>query len=43
MIKTGLWADFTVLSVNPVDCEPDALRDAQVLGTAVGGVWVHGV
>jgi hypothetical protein len=42
MIKPGLLADFTVLSVNPVDCEPDALREAQVLGTAVGGVWVHG-
>lgn len=42
MIKPGLLADFTVLSVNPVDCEPDALREAKVLGTAVGGVWVHG-
>ena len=41
MIKTGLLADFTELSVNPVDCEPEALRMAEVLGTAVGGVWVY--
>jgi predicted amidohydrolase YtcJ len=42
MLKTGLLADITVLSVNPVDCDPEVLREAQVLATAVGGKWVHG-
>jgi predicted amidohydrolase YtcJ len=41
MIKKGLLADFTVLSVNPVECEPEALQTAEILGTAVGGVWVY--
>lgn len=41
MLRAGLLADWTVLSVNPVDCEPEALRDARVLATAVGGEVVH--
>jgi hypothetical protein len=42
MLKPGLLADLTVLSENPVDGDPEALRDASVLATAVGGQWVHG-
>lgn len=42
MLRPGLLADLTVLSEDPVACDPEALRDAQVLATAVGGEWVHG-
>ncbi|MBL8360732.1 MAG: amidohydrolase [Rubrivivax sp.] len=41
MLKPGLLADWTVLSVDPVACEPDELEHAQVLATAVGGQVVH--
>ena len=41
MLRPGLLADWTVLSVNPVDCEPEALRDAHVLATAVGAKMVY--
>jgi len=42
MLRPGLLADLTVLSQDPVRCDPEALRDARVLATAVGGEWVHG-
>ncbi|MEN9419063.1 MAG: hypothetical protein RI988_2683 [Pseudomonadota bacterium] len=42
MLRPGLLADLTVLSEDPVACDPEALRDARVLATAVGGEWVHG-
>jgi hypothetical protein len=42
MLRPGLLADLTVLSEDPVACDPEALREAQVLATAVGGEWVHG-
>ena len=41
VLRPGLLADWTVLSVDPVACEPDALQHARVLGTAVGGEVVH--
>jgi predicted amidohydrolase YtcJ len=41
MLREGLLADWTVLSVDPVACEPEALRDARVLATAVDGRPVH--
>jgi predicted amidohydrolase YtcJ len=41
VLRAGLLADWTVLSVDPVHCEPEALRDATVLATAVGGDVVH--
>lgn len=41
MLKPGLLADWTVLSVDPVACEPDALEHARVLATAVDGRVVH--
>lgn len=41
MLRPGLLADWTVMSVNPVDCEPEALAEARVLATAVGGEVVH--
>jgi predicted amidohydrolase YtcJ len=42
MLRPGLLADWTVLSVDPVACDPEALRDAGVLATGVGGQLVHG-
>ncbi|MBA7645521.1 hypothetical protein ES703_53279 [subsurface metagenome] len=40
-ILPGYDADLTVLSVNPVTCDPQALLSARVLMTIVGGrvVW----
>ncbi len=42
MLRPGLLADWTVLSVDPLTCDPEALRGAQVLATAVEGRLVHG-
>jgi predicted amidohydrolase YtcJ len=42
MLRPGLLADWTVLSVDPVSCDAEALRDARVLATAVNGELVHG-
>ena len=41
VLRPGMLADWTVLSVDPVACEPEALRDARVLATAVGGRIVY--
>jgi len=41
VLRAGLLADWTVLSVDPVRCDPEALRDARVLATAVGGRIVY--
>jgi predicted amidohydrolase YtcJ len=41
MLRPGLLADWTVLSVNPVSCDPEALRGARVLATGVDGRLVH--
>ena len=41
MLRPGLLGDWTVLSVDPTRCDPEALRDAAVLATAVGGRVVH--
>lgn len=40
-LRAGMLADWTVLSVDPVRCDAEALRDAAVLATAVGGRLVH--
>lgn len=40
-LRPGLLADWAALSVDPVECEPAALRDATVLQTAIGGRVVH--
>ncbi|MBM3368944.1 MAG: amidohydrolase family protein, partial [Betaproteobacteria bacterium] len=42
VLRPGLRADMTVLSEDPVACDAEALRDAQVVATAVDGRWVHG-
>lgn len=42
MLRPGMLADWTALSVDPVSCDPEALRGADVLATAVGGTLVHG-
>jgi predicted amidohydrolase YtcJ len=40
-LRPGFLADWSALSVDPVECEPEALRDAEVLPTAIGGTVVH--
>lgn len=40
-LRPGLLADWAALSVDPVECEPEALAEAQVLQTALGGEVVH--
>jgi hypothetical protein len=40
-LRPGYLADWAALSVDPVECEPEALRDAAVLQTGVGGRVVH--
>jgi predicted amidohydrolase YtcJ len=37
----GYAADVTVLSVDPIRCEPRELREARVLATIVDGELVH--
>jgi hypothetical protein len=37
----GQLADLTVLSGDPVTCEPDDLAGIRVVATMVGGRWVH--
>jgi len=37
----GYSADVTVLSVDPIRCEPRALLEARVLATIIGGQIVH--
>jgi len=37
----GRRADLVVLDRDPFGCEPEELRDVQVVATMVGGRWVH--
>jgi hypothetical protein len=37
----GLLADLVVLDRDPLTCEPEELREVQVVATMVGGRWVH--
>jgi len=41
MLRPGLLADWTALSVDPVECAPEELQGARVLATAVGGRVLH--
>jgi len=41
-LSPGYWADLTVLDVDPVEAEADALREGRVLLTVIGGRVVHG-
>lgn len=36
-IEIGKFADFTILSADPTQCDPDRLLELKVLGTVVGG------
>lgn len=36
-LKPGYWADLTVLSVDPVLCDPEQLLEAEVLMTVING------
>ena len=40
-LRPGLLADWTALSVDPVECAAEELEGARVLATAVGGQVVH--
>jgi hypothetical protein len=42
MLRPGMLADWIALSVDPLEATPDALREAKVAMTAVGGEVVHG-
>ena len=37
----GYLADLVVLDRDPLSCEPEELREVQVVATMVGGRWVH--
>jgi len=37
----GFLADLVVLDRDPLACEPEELRELQVVATMVGGRWVH--
>ena len=37
----GYLADLVVLDRDPFTCEPEELREVQVVATMVGGRWVH--
>jgi predicted amidohydrolase YtcJ len=37
----GYLADLVVLDRDPLTCEPEELREIQVVATMVGGRWVH--
>lgn len=41
MLRAGMQADWIRLSVDPLTCNPDEIRDARVLTTAVAGALVH--
>ena len=42
MLRPGFLADLAAVSVDPLTSEPDALLDAEVVATVVGGETVHG-
>jgi predicted amidohydrolase YtcJ len=42
-LRAGLLADWAALSVDPVECEPAVLAEAEVLQTGIGGTVVHEV
>jgi predicted amidohydrolase YtcJ len=37
----GRYADLVVLDRDPFACEPEELRDVEVVGTMLGGRWTH--
>jgi predicted amidohydrolase YtcJ len=37
----GQLADLVVLDRDPLTCEPEELRELQLVATMVGGRWVH--
>jgi len=37
----GFLADLVVLDRDPLTCDPEELREVQVVATMVGGRWVH--
>jgi hypothetical protein len=41
VLREGMAADWVALSLDPVTCDPQQIRSASVLATAVGGAVVH--
>jgi hypothetical protein len=37
----GYFADLVVLDRDPLACDPSELLDVSIVGTMVGGRWVH--
>ena len=37
----GRYADLVVLDRDPFACEPEELREVQVVATMLGGRWTH--
>ena len=37
----GRYADLVVLDRDPLACEPEELREVQVVATMLGGRWTH--
>jgi predicted amidohydrolase YtcJ len=37
----GFFADLVVLDRDPLACEPDELREVEVVATMLGGTWTH--
>ena len=40
-LRPGLLADWAALAVDPVECDPEELRETAVLQTALAGTVVH--
>jgi predicted amidohydrolase YtcJ len=36
-LEVGKWADFTVLTENPLSVDPMSIKDIEVVGTVIGG------
>ncbi len=41
MLKEGMLADWVSLAVDPLECDPHAIKTVKVQATAVGGELVH--